>query len=66
MAVMESRDLQSPDELSQPVTEDDPELAREFEAWAEWLLNLYLSKLKQKRKAGGTKQVDTGPPSHTM
>ena len=66
MTVMESRDLQSSDELSRPLTEDDPELAREFEAWAEWLLDVYLSKLKQGRKAGGTVQVDTSPPSHTM
>lgn len=37
---------------------DDPELEREFQMWAQWLLDVYLWKLEQERTDNST-EVDT-------
>jgi hypothetical protein len=65
---MESRDRdpQSTREEMPPLPEDDPELEREFQEMAQWLLDVYLWRLQQERKAGGSGGVDTRPPSLTM
>lgn len=46
--------------------ENDPELEREFQEWAQWLLDVYLWRLEQERNAGGNTQVDSDLPSPTM
>ena len=49
-----------------PAQGDDPELEREFELWAQLLLDVYLWKMQQERKASGIPEVDTGPSSPTI
>jgi len=36
-----------------PLPEDDPELERDFQEWAQLLLDIYTWKLQQERENGG-------------
>jgi len=49
-----------------PSFEDDAELEREYQELAQWLIDVYLWKLEEKRKSRGTGQVDSLPPSPTI
>ena len=61
--IMESGDrlLPSGNEHLPPLPEDDPELEREIEEWARLLLDVYLWRLQEERKAHSG-DVDTEPP----
>jgi hypothetical protein len=51
--------------VDSPLDGNDPELERELEELAQWLLDVYLWKLQQERKARGIDQVariDNDPP----
>jgi hypothetical protein len=56
----------SGDKPLHPLTEDDPELEREFQELAQWLLDVYLWRLQEERKARKGGPVDTPPPSPTI
>jgi predicted house-cleaning NTP pyrophosphatase (Maf/HAM1 superfamily) len=51
------------DEL--PSSEEDPELEREFQELAQWLLEAYLYRRRQQDKAGGC-EIDTGHQDSTI
>ena len=63
---LEDRDPQSTRKEMPPLPDDDPELEQEFEEMARWLLDVYLWRLQQERKAGSDGRVDAHPPSLTM
>ena len=46
--------------------EDDPELEREFRELAQWLLDVYLWRLHEERKAYGGGEIDNRPPPGTI
>jgi len=46
--------------------EDDPELEREFRELAQWLLDVYLWRLHEERKAHGGGEIDNRPPPGTI
>jgi hypothetical protein len=47
----ENRERTPPPDPSNPFEAEDPELERDFEKLAEWLLDLYFWDLEQERKA---------------
>ena len=49
-----------------PLHEDDPELEREFEELAQWLLDVYLWKLEKERNAHSSGEIDKHPPPGTI
>lgn len=50
----EDRDLQPACEEMPTLPTEDAELEREFEELAQWLLDVYLWRLEQERKTGGS------------
>ena len=49
-----------------PSSEEDPELEREFQELAQWLLDVYLWKLQEERKSRASPKIDNDPPPVTM
>lgn len=45
---------------------EDAELAREFQEFAQWLLDVYLWRLQQERKTRGDHEIDNHPPAPTI
>jgi hypothetical protein len=49
-----------------PSREEDPELEREFQELAQWLLDVYLWRLQEERKTRAGPKIDNDPPLFTM
>jgi len=49
-----------------PSSEEDPELEREFQELAQWLLDVYLWRLQEERKSRAGPKIDIDPPQATM
>jgi hypothetical protein len=49
-----------------PSSEEDPELEREFQELAQWLIDVYLWKLQEERKSRASPKIDNDPPPATM
>jgi hypothetical protein len=49
-----------------PSSEEDPELEREFQELAQWLLDLYLWKLQEGRKNRAGPEIDNNPTTDTI
>jgi hypothetical protein len=49
-----------------PSSEEDPELEREFQELAQWLLDVYLWRLQEERKTRARPKIDNDPPQDTM
>jgi hypothetical protein len=65
----ESERISDAPEVNAQLVEDDPELERELQQFAQWLLDVYLWKLQQERKARGIEQmgkIDNRPPPATI
>lgn len=49
-----------------PSSEEDPELEREFQELAQWLLDVYLWKFQEERKSRASPTIDNDLPRATI